>query len=194
MIYGHYSCLIDGLFGPILLVNFLCFLNARSICKLMLCNLNLTKFFFNKFLGYRFFYWCFTAMYHIWMKCFLVKIFWAPQFFKYFQTPGLNVFSTRLSIFGCLYTFYRIWVIFFIQKRLPNSMFWTKKKYYLGFFKNTYRYFLKKPAHTIFSRPGRSQGLLYKHLRYWLIHSVMVCENIFTAPPRPNGCRWCFQS
>ena len=22
----------------------------------------------------------------------------------------------------------------------------------------------------------------------------MVCENIFTAPPRPNGCRWCFQS
>ena len=22
----------------------------------------------------------------------------------------------------------------------------------------------------------------------------MVCENIFTAPPRPNSCRWCFQS
>ena len=20
----------------------------------------------------------------------------------------------------------------------------------------------------------------------------MVCENIFTAPPRPNSCRWCF--
>ena len=22
----------------------------------------------------------------------------------------------------------------------------------------------------------------------------MVCENIFTTPPRPNGCRWCFQA
>ena len=22
----------------------------------------------------------------------------------------------------------------------------------------------------------------------------MVCENIFTAPPRPNGCRWCSHS
>ena len=22
----------------------------------------------------------------------------------------------------------------------------------------------------------------------------MICENIFTAPPRSHGCRWCFQS
>ena len=22
----------------------------------------------------------------------------------------------------------------------------------------------------------------------------MVCENFFTAPPRPKGCKWCFES
>ena len=27
-----------------------------------------------------------------------------------------------------------------------------------------------------------------------VIQSVMVCENIFTTPPRPNGCKWDFQS
>ena len=47
---------------------------------------------------------------------------------------------------------------------------------------------------NIISRPWRSQGLLYKHLHDWWIHSVMVCENICTAPPSPNGCSWCFQS
>ena len=41
----------------------------------------------------------------------------------------------------------------------------------------------------LFSRPGRSQGLLFKHLCNSLINSVMVCENIFTAPPYPNGWR-----
>ena len=46
---------------------------------------------------------------------------------------------------------------------------------------------------VILSRPGRSQGLLYKHLRQ-LIKSVMICENIFTASLRPKGCRWCFQA
>ena len=28
---------------------------------------------------------------------------------------------------------------------------------------------------------------LYKYLRNLLFHSVMVCENIFRARPRPNG-------
>ena len=35
------------------------------------------------------------------------------------------------------------------------------------------------------SRPGQRQGLLYNHLCALFLHSVMVCENIFTAPPRP---------
>ena len=42
----------------------------------------------------------------------------------------------------------------------------------------------------IFSRPGRSQGLLYKHLRHWLIHSVgpwAFSSHSFSAMPRPNG-------
>ena len=50
----------------------------------------------------------------------------------------------------------------------------------------------------VIRRPGRSQGLVYKHLCnsfiHSVIHSVMVCENIFLTPPRPNGWRWCFQS
>ena len=49
-------------------------------------------------------------------------------------------------------------------------------------------------GYGIFSRPGRSQGPLYKHLCNSFIHSAMVFENIFTTPPRPNGWRWCFQS
>ena len=48
---------------------------------------------------------------------------------------------------------------------------------------------------TIFSRPRRSQGC---STNICLIHSlndsVMVCENVFKVLPRPNGCRWCFQS
>ena len=47
---------------------------------------------------------------------------------------------------------------------------------------------------TILSRPGQSHELLFKHLCNSLINSVMICENIFTMPPRPNGCIWCFQS
>ena len=42
----------------------------------------------------------------------------------------------------------------------------------------------------LISRPGRSQGLLYKHLCYSLIHSVThsaFSSISFTAPPRPNG-------
>ena len=39
-------------------------------------------------------------------------------------------------------------------------------------------------AVAVISRPGRSKGLLYEHL----CDSVsLLCENIFTAPPRPNG-------
>ena len=60
------------------------------------------------------------------------------------------------------------------------------------------RAFATRTFFLIFSRPRRSQGLLYKHLRDSFIHSfinsVMVCENIFTAPPRPNGWRWGFKS
>ena len=50
----------------------------------------------------------------------------------------------------------------------------------------------QKLRRIIFSRPGRSQGLLYKHLRHSFSHSVMICENIFTALPRFNGCIWWF--
>ena len=39
----------------------------------------------------------------------------------------------------------------------------------------------------VISRPGRSQELLYKHIRNSLIKFAMICENIFTAPPHPNG-------
>jgi hypothetical protein len=42
----------------------------------------------------------------------------------------------------------------------------------------------------IFSRPGRSQGLLYKQPRNSFIHSVsksVFSSHSFTAPPRPNG-------
>ena len=46
----------------------------------------------------------------------------------------------------------------------------------------------------IFSRLGQSQGLLYKHLCNKLTDSVIICENIFTVPPCPNGFIWCFQS
>ena len=41
-----------------------------------------------------------------------------------------------------------------------------------------------------FCRPGRSQGLLYKHHRNslidWLIKLAIIRENIFTAPPHPS--------
>ena len=51
---------------------------------------------------------------------------------------------------------------------------------------------------VVFSRPRQSQGLLYNHLRHWLIHSLshwlILCENIFTAPPCLNDWRWCFHS
>ena len=43
----------------------------------------------------------------------------------------------------------------------------------------------------MFSRPGRSHGLLYKHLHHelidYLIHSLIRWEKIFTAPSWPNG-------
>ena len=42
--YGLYSCLIDVIFGPILMENCVFFLsNSSSILKLMLCNTNITK-------------------------------------------------------------------------------------------------------------------------------------------------------
>ena len=41
LIYGAYSCLIDGLFGHILIKYFFCFWNAWTI--FMFCNSNLTK-------------------------------------------------------------------------------------------------------------------------------------------------------
>ena len=52
------------------------------------------------------------------------------------------------------------------------------------------------PSHLVLiSRPGQSQGCSTNtFLIHSLIHSVMVCENIFMAPPRPNGWRWGFQS
>ena len=46
-------------------------------------------------------------------------------------------------------------------------------------------------ASVIFSRPGPSQGLLYKQPRDWFIHSLIkwaFSSYIFTAPPSPNGC------
>ena len=43
--------------------------------------------------------------------------------------------------------------------------------------------------------PGEARGCSTNtSVIHSLIHSVIVCENIFIAPPRPNGCRWCFQS
>ena len=47
----------------------------------------------------------------------------------------------------------------------------------------------------VFSRPGRSQVCSTNtSIIQSFSHSVMVCENIFTAQPRTNGWRWCFQS
>ena len=48
----------------------------------------------------------------------------------------------------------------------------------------------------LISRPGQSQGLLYKHLCQSLIHwcTAPALVKIFTAPSRPNGLKWCFQS
>ena len=48
----------------------------------------------------------------------------------------------------------------------------------------------------IINRPGVAEAVLQTALSLtdWLIHSVMICENIFTAPPCPNGCKWCLQS
>ena len=43
-------------------------------------------------------------------------------------------------------------------------------------------------AMNIFNRPGVAGAVLHTAL------SVMVCENMFTAPLRPNGWTWCFQS
>ena len=43
LIYGPFSCLINVLFGPIFMENFVIFSNARTILELMLCNGNLTK-------------------------------------------------------------------------------------------------------------------------------------------------------
>ena len=44
---------------------------------------------------------------------------------------------------------------------------------------------------NLFSRPRQSQRLLYKHLCYSFIHyfieSLILCKNIFLAPPCPNG-------
>ena len=47
----------------------------------------------------------------------------------------------------------------------------------------------------LFSTPRRSRGCSTKtSMIHYLIKSAMICENISMAPPRPNGCRWCFQS
>ena len=52
----------------------------------------------------------------------------------------------------------------------------------------------------VISRPGQSQGLLYKHLCHklinWLIGwlSTPSVKIIFPAPSRPIGLKWCFQS
>ena len=43
---------------------------------------------------------------------------------------------------------------------------------------------------NFFSRPGQSQGLLYKHPRHWLIHWFIqwaFSTHSFTALPRPKG-------
>ena len=72
--------------------------------------------------------------------------------------------------------------------KLPGVRSKFKTKFYFIFISKLQNFL------QMFSRPGLCQGLLYNHLCDLLIHSVMICENIFTAPPRPNGCRWCFQS
>ena len=46
---------------------------------------------------------------------------------------------------------------------------------------------------SIFSRPGQSHGLLYKHSCHSLINGVTLCENVFTPPPS-DGLRWFFRS
>ena len=53
-----------------------------------------------------------------------------------------------------------------------------------------------KQINIYISRHLQSQGLLYKHLCvHWSVSpSVILCENIFTALPHPNGWRWYFQS
>ena len=43
LIYGHFSCLIIVLFGPIFMEEFVLFSNACQILELMRCNLNLPK-------------------------------------------------------------------------------------------------------------------------------------------------------
>ena len=50
---------------------------------------------------------------------------------------------------------------------------------------------------VLISRPGRSQGLLYKHLRRWLINSLgrrWFVKISLRRRPRPHGDRWCFKS
>ena len=52
-----------------------------------------------------------------------------------------------------------------------------------------------KKSFPFISRPGQSKGLLFNHLHHWLIHYshwLILCENIFTGPPRPNDWRSCF--
>ena len=39
----------------------------------------------------------------------------------------------------------------------------------------------------LISRPGQSQGLLYKYLSDSLFNPLILCENIFLAPPRLKG-------
>ena len=48
---------------------------------------------------------------------------------------------------------------------------------------------------TFINRPNVAEAVLQtaSSLVHYLTDSLMVCENIFTAPPRPNGWKCCFQ-
>ena len=46
--------------------------------------------------------------------------------------------------------------------------------------------------YNVAKRPGVSGAVL--HTPSSLIKRLMICERIFTAPPRPNGWKLCFQS
>ena len=120
------------------------------------------------------------------------------------KTPGgILVFRVLVQVWGWGDpSILQVWSIFFLMQHsrvicilgepipinskmvmgLCLKMHIRISKYYvLGSWKNPKQL---NPLHII-STPGRSQGLLYKHLRYWLSGSSFSSHS-FTAPPRPN--------
>ena len=54
LIYGHYSCLIDGLFGPIMMVNFVCFFKCSLIFQTHALQFDLNKVRYTYFAKFRY--------------------------------------------------------------------------------------------------------------------------------------------